>query len=236
MSYRLEVVQTLVQVSKHCSKTVQIPIYEVAILRKEHGDRLSAPTKLPKVGGKKATDPLTGRDRYAGIRVHEIESLREEYARLLNKYSPPVHSDGPEKPNPVELVYPSFEMFVQAAKAAYPEAFESLAVIQEEITEDPEDEEDEEVCEEGLTIEGAPEPEEPALSDGLQEVHGPDVSHLEALPYISHTDAVDLYNAGFVSLEDVANATPEDISRAVHGVGEKTAPKVIGAANDALFS
>lgn len=242
MAYVVPNVRVLVQVGKYSSQSLVVPEYEIAILRAAHGARASQATRFPDKGSRHSKCPITGRDRYHGLRSHTLDSLRLEYDRLVSKYSPGViGEEDADAKNPALQVFPTYALFAQAAKAAYPDILGAVTVATETVAAAPEDLEDgEDSLEEEEPLMDIPAPEEeapapvaevPAASDEFGAV-GPDVSALEQLNYIDHDDAVDLFNAGFQSLEDVAKASPEAIAAAVHGVGVKRAREIIDQATD----
>lgn len=222
MSYIVENVEVLAPVNRHTQVPRIVPLYEVALIKYAcDGRQVVGPRKVPgrtnarshlTKAGRKAISP---RDRYAENRTSEFESIEEEEQRLRARYAF------------FDAVFPTSRAFADHAKSCYPDQLSEVTVNDYGIAPAEGDDIGEDIPE------AATEAEEPAST--AFETEGPDVSALEALPYIDHDDAIELFNAGIQTVEDVVNAEPGRIGDLIDGVSTIREKQIREAAEKVLF-
>lgn len=222
--YRVPNYRVVVQTTKHTSMSKIVPLYEVPVLHLISRKK-NRPQMLPgvgKSGSATRVGKLKGyRDLFEGQRATEFDRIEDEYARLRAKY--PASSE--DAAGLFDQVYPTAEAFARAARDYYPEELGDAQVIDMAIV--PVRAEDDEDFVEDDTDDDLVKP----MSAGF-ETEGPDISALEALPYVDRDQALELYNAGYIDCAKVAGADPKAIATLLHGVGVTNARKIIAAASE----
>jgi len=208
---------------KGTSLTLYVPQYEVPLLKMRWKGALTDPTshpivtdRIPARGSAAARCEFTGRDKFAGMRHTRVNSLADEKRRLAGKYY-----EDKRTGNPIfDTVYPVL-MFEETVQKMHPNLFEGEEGVMLGDIDAPED------------ILGQPE-EAPELDDYTPPQDDADaitdddrIADLCRLKYVAEATAKLMIEAGFDSVDEVAQTDPADLSQMVKGIGPKEAVKII---------
>jgi hypothetical protein len=233
-------VQVHIPNPKGTSLTLYVPQYEVPLIKAMWKSKLSDPVAnpitskhLPHKNSDVARCPVTGRDRFCGMRHTRALSLHDEKRRLAAKYA-----TNPQTEQPIfDAVYP-VNMFESTAARMYPSLFQGedfgVEVAEDDLFAEPEGPEEPEAPEEPEEPDAPEGPEEPDAPEGPEEPDAPEGGNreqiLEELCALKHVDdrlAEKMLAAGFDSVDEVAQTDPDDLASMVHGIGAKRSTEIV---------
>lgn len=240
MAVNVPNVRVIIPNKKGTSLTLLVPQYEVPLLQMlwkgsvDPNDPIRA-EKIPAKGTGAARCPHTGRDRFAGMRFTRAENLASEKRRLSKKYE-----ENPRNEAPIfDAVYPVL-MFEETVQRFHPDLFGGqkadtdiaapVDILGGEGKPVDLPEEDKEAIaaqpvspeeQEEIADEYAPAP----IND--HDDHADKIADLCKLKYVEESVARKMIDAGFDSVDEVAQTDPADLASMVSGIGEKNAVKIV---------